>query len=144
MLARGAAAEILPGNEDLGILVFRLVQNEIGQGSALVVITDIVKRADAQPRAPDGFQELLRDDDVGIDIDHLQRRGGGLQCRKWLHFISSLIVCEAARFVLVAVSGSAQQFQDRVLALQLTLFAVPSTNHIWPFAFFAACVTREQ
>src|SRR5258708_8648189 len=100
VLARGAAAEILARKQNLRALVARLVQDEIGiwlpsgrlhSWLAMIQITPGVEKIDAEPRAPDGFQELLRDDGVGVDVGAIQRRNQAFHLGEFLHryFFSS-------------------------------------------------------
>src|SRR6266851_616504 len=87
MLAARAAAEIGPGDDDLGVLVGRLVEDEI----LLLAVrrpAHFVEEAFLQAGALDGLQEVLGDDHVGVDIDHRQRCGDAAQRREFFHGIA--------------------------------------------------------
>ena len=73
VLARAAAAEVLTRDDDLGLAVGGLVQDEVRVLGAVLIITHFLEQVLAQASAVDCFQELLGDDHVGIDID--QRHG---------------------------------------------------------------------
>ncbi len=75
MFAAGAAAEVAPANDDAGTLVAGLVQREIVAQASIVIAPDIVKHALGQPLSIDPFEELLRHDDVSVDVRHCQRHG---------------------------------------------------------------------
>jgi hypothetical protein len=85
VLARGAAAEIVAGDEDLGLAIGRLVQHEIGVLRAVLLVAHLGEQRGAQPGALDRLQVLLGDDHVGVDIDHLQRGGRRGQRGEGLH-----------------------------------------------------------
>src|SRR5580658_3083617 len=85
VLARGAAAEIVVGDQDFRLAIGRLVEHEIRVLAAVVAITLFREQALAQPGALDGFQILLGDDHVGVDIDHFQRRRDAFQHGELLH-----------------------------------------------------------
>ena len=68
MLPRGAAAEVAPGDEDLGALVLGAAQLEQG------ILHPVVEQELAVPRALDPLQELLRDDLVGVDVGPVEHR----------------------------------------------------------------------
>src|SRR6266446_3005743 len=75
VLARRAAAEIRARDEDLRVSVCRLVEHEVGILGAVRLRALLEKQRGAEPGAFDGFQELLGDDHVGIDVDHRKRCG---------------------------------------------------------------------
>src|SRR5436190_14291019 len=74
MLARGAAAEIVVRHENLGITIGRLVEHKVRVLAAVVVVALLGEQALAKSGALDGLQIIFRDDHIGVDIDHLQRR----------------------------------------------------------------------
>src|ERR1700730_6643533 len=87
VLAARAAAEIGAGDDDLGVLVGRLVEDEI----LLLAVrrpAHFVEQAFLQAGALDGLQEVLGDDHVGVDIDHRQGCGDAAQRREFFHGIS--------------------------------------------------------
>src|SRR5882757_3270870 len=87
VLAARAAAEIGAGDDDLGVLVGRLVEDEI----LLLAVrrpAHFVEQAFLQAGALDGLQEVLGDDHVGVDIDHRQGGGDAAQRREFFHGIS--------------------------------------------------------
>src|SRR6266446_592685 len=75
VLARRAAAEIRARDEDLRVSVCRLVEHKVGILGAVRLRALLEKQRGAEPGAFDGFQELLGDDHVGIDVDHRKRCG---------------------------------------------------------------------
>jgi hypothetical protein len=62
-----------------------LVQDEIGDLVAVVVIAHLVEQVLAEARALDRLQELLGDDHVGIDIDQGQGRGNAGELGELVH-----------------------------------------------------------
>jgi len=62
------------------------VQHEIRLLRALGREAQVVEQVFAKAGALDGFQELLRDDRIGIDIDHVERCGGAGELVEFLHF----------------------------------------------------------
>jgi hypothetical protein len=85
VLARRAAAEIVAGDQDFGFAVGGLVEHEIRVLAAVVAIALLGEQAGAQPGALDGFEILLGDDHVGVDIDHLQRRCDAFERGELVH-----------------------------------------------------------
>src|ERR1700733_12750617 len=85
MLAARTAAEIVAGNQHLGVAVARLVEDEIGILAAVVVVALLREQSLAKAGALDGLQILLRDDHVGIYIDDLQRRRDAFQRGELFH-----------------------------------------------------------
>ena len=77
VLARRAAAEIVAGDEDLGVAVGRLVEHEIRVLRAVVAVAHLGEQPLAEAGPLDRLQILLRDDHVGVDIDDRQRRRDG-------------------------------------------------------------------
>ena len=74
MLARGAAAEIVAGDQNLRLAIGRLVEHEIGVLAAVGAL--------------DRLQILLGDDHVGVDVDHLQRRSDAFEHGELFHVLS--------------------------------------------------------
>ncbi len=89
MFARGPAAEIVARDEDLRLAVVRLVQHEIGDLVAVIIIAHLVKQVHAKARALDRLQELLGDDHVGVDIDQRHRRRDAGEFCELFHYIIS-------------------------------------------------------
>src|SRR4249919_812064 len=85
MLARGAAAEIVVGHENPGLAVGGLVEDEIGVFAAVIAIALLRKKSRGEPRTLDGFEVLLGNDHVGIDVDHAQRRGHAIESGEFFH-----------------------------------------------------------
>ncbi len=85
MFAGGATAEIFAGDQNAGAAIGSLVQNEVGFFRPVLVITDIVEGMYPQSGALYGFQELLGNDDVGVDIDHAEGRGNAAELYKLFH-----------------------------------------------------------
>src|SRR5690348_6230020 len=72
MFARGAATEVVTSQKNRGTLIARLVQKERWIGRAVLLFPPIKEEAFAKPRPLDGFQKLLRDDLIRIDVDAIQ------------------------------------------------------------------------
>ena len=86
VLAARAAAEIVAGDQDLGIAVGGLVEDEIRILAAVVIVAPFREQSLAEAGALDGLQVLLGDHHVGVDIDDLQRRRDAFQRGELLHF----------------------------------------------------------
>ena len=85
VLARGAAAEVVVGDDDLGLAVGRLVEHEIRVLAAVVLVAQLREQALGEPGALERLQVLLGDDHVGVDIDDPQRRGDAFQLVEFFH-----------------------------------------------------------
>ena len=70
VLTAGPAAEVFPGDQDLRLAVSRLVEHEIRLLAAVLVIADFREQRFAQTRADNGLEVVLRDDLIGVDVDH--------------------------------------------------------------------------
>src|SRR5205823_2703847 len=88
---------------NLRLAVGRLVEHEIRILAAVGVVAHLGEQALAEPGALDGLEILLGDDAVGVDVDHLQRRGDAFEhgelfhggsCGSWGHAFSAN-VCRA-------------------------------------------------
>ena len=75
MLARGAAAEVAPGDEDGRATVARLVQDERRVGRAVGVVAPVVEEELTEARSLDALEELLRDDLVCVNVRAFERNG---------------------------------------------------------------------
>ena len=89
MLAARAAAEIVAGDQHLGVAIGRLVEDEVRIFAAVVLVALLREQALAEAGALDGLQILLRDDHVGVDIDDLQRRRDAFQRGELVHLCTS-------------------------------------------------------
>jgi spore maturation protein CgeB len=85
MLARGAAAEIVACDENLRAGIGRLIERKVGVGRAVRPPRDLGEEPFAEAGALDRLQVVLRDDHVGVDVDHREGRCDGGQCRERLH-----------------------------------------------------------
>src|SRR4051794_4600929 len=85
VLAARATAEIIAGNQDFRVAIGRLVEDEIRVFAAVILVALFRKQSLAEPGALDGFQVLLGDHHVGIDIDDLQRRRDTFQRGELVH-----------------------------------------------------------
>src|SRR3984885_15446826 len=85
MLAARTAAEIVAGNQHLGVAIGGLVEDEIGVLAAVVVVTLLREQSLAKAGPLDGLQILLGNYHVGIDIDDLQRCRNALQRGELFH-----------------------------------------------------------
>ena len=74
VLARGAAAEVLAGDQDLRVAVGLAVEHELRPLAAVVVEAQRLEQVDAEPGALDRLEVARRDDLVGVDVDQRQRR----------------------------------------------------------------------
>src|SRR6185437_12420574 len=85
VLARATAAEILAGDQDLGIAIGRLVEDEVGILRAVRPVAQLVEQHLAEAGALDRLQMLLRNDLVSVDVDHRQRCGDAVQRGELVH-----------------------------------------------------------
>src|SRR6185312_6538578 len=85
VLARATAAEILAGDQDLGIAIGRLVEDEVGILRAVRPVAQLVEQHLAEAGALDRLQMLLRNDLVSVDVDHRHRRGDAVQRGELVH-----------------------------------------------------------
>ena len=73
VLTAGATAEVLIGDQNLGIAISVLVQDELRDFSLPSGVKRISSnRCLPRPGALDGLQILFGDDHVGVDVDHGQ------------------------------------------------------------------------
>src|SRR5665213_1038389 len=89
VFAARAAAEIIAGDQDLGVAVGRLVEDEVRIFAAVILVALFREQPLAKAGALDGLQVLLGDHHVGIDIDDLQRRRDALQRGELVHLCTS-------------------------------------------------------
>ncbi|MNL50798.1 hypothetical protein D3C87_1738420 [compost metagenome] len=75
MLTRGAAAEVVAGDQDLGVLVGGLVEHEVRVDRAVLVVARFCEKSGAEAGALDRLQVILRNDHVRVDVD--DGEGGG-------------------------------------------------------------------
>jgi len=76
------------------VAILRLVEHEIGILAAVLVVAHLVEQRLAQSRTPDGLQELLGNDHVGVDVGDRQRRRDTGQSGELFHdFGVSSILC---------------------------------------------------
>src|SRR6202035_2220205 len=99
VLAARAAAEIVAGNQGLGVAVGRLVEDEIRVLATVVLVALFREQPLAKAGALDGLQILLGDDHVGVDIDDLQRRRDAFQRGEFFHRSHFLVGIDEKRFV---------------------------------------------
>src|SRR4051794_16476130 len=92
VLARRAAAEVAPGEQDAALLV---VQLEVG------ILAPVEEEELAEAGALDPLQELLRDDLVGVDVVALEHDGGRRDGLEALHAFAKW----PARAVAAAIDG---------------------------------------
>ena len=89
VLAARPAAEILGADQDLGIAVGRLVQDEIRVLRPVRAKADFLEQPLRQPGALDRLQIDRRKDLVGVEIVDRQRRSDAGQLGKFVHVCSS-------------------------------------------------------
>src|SRR5438105_4784517 len=80
MLARGAAAEILPGEQDRRVAISRLVQHELR-----VLLPPVGEEALAEAGLLDGREVLLGNDLVRVDIRSIERRHQSIEHGELFH-----------------------------------------------------------
>ena len=85
MLARRAAAEVAPGDEDGRASVARLVQDERGVGRAVRRVAPVVEEELAEARPLHALEELLRDDLIRVNVRAVERGRDAGVCAKWKH-----------------------------------------------------------
>jgi len=85
VFAARTAAEIVARDQNFGVAIGRLVENEIRVLAAVIVVALFREQPLAKAGALDGFEILLGDDHVGIDIDDLQRRRDAFQRGELVH-----------------------------------------------------------
>ena len=74
MFTRGSAAKVFARHDNFRMAIGGLVQNEVRNFRAIQIVTHFVEQVLAKSGAGDGFQELLGNDHVSVDID--QWHGG--------------------------------------------------------------------
>src|SRR5205085_12524360 len=75
VLARRAAAEVTPGDEDGRATVARLVKDERRVGRAVRVVAPVVEEELTEARSLDALEELLRDDLIRVNVRAFKRHG---------------------------------------------------------------------
>src|SRR5271168_1473614 len=89
MLARGSAAEIPAGDQDLRAARLGPIQNEIRVRAAVAAVTPIGKQLLAQSFLGGRGEEARGNDLVGVDIAGRDDHGFGANALHGLHYISS-------------------------------------------------------
>jgi hypothetical protein len=74
VLARGAASEVVPGQQNSRTIISRLVEKKVRIECAILFLPPVIKQAFSQSRASDRLQKLLWDDLVSVHIQAIQRR----------------------------------------------------------------------
>src|SRR5438876_2161445 len=82
---RGAAAEVVRGDEDLRLPERRLVEDEISVLGAVGIEADVVEEELPVARLPRLAEEARGDDAVGIDVGKIHGHGRGGESGEWLH-----------------------------------------------------------
>src|SRR5262245_41717308 len=85
MFARGAASEIVAGDQNPGFTISRLVEHELLVLGAVSIEALLRKQPLAETGALDGLEVLLGDDHVGVDIDHTQGRRDAFEPGEFFH-----------------------------------------------------------
>ena len=120
--ARGSN-EIITGHQDPGIAIGRLVEDEVRVLAAVVLVALFREQSLAEAGALDGFEVLLRNDHVGVDIDDLQRRRDAFQRGELVHgsifMARSMLRSDGCRTALQLASLEASELQE-ASKLQLT------------------------
>ena len=73
MLARRAAPEVAPGDEDRSRLVSSWLSTKSGRGGPVGVAAPVVEEELAVAVSLDALEELLGDDLVGVDVGAVER-----------------------------------------------------------------------
>ena len=98
MLARRAAAEIMPREQDLGPGIAWIIEHEVRVQRparavlprlAVVQIAPFIEQVRAEAGALNRLQELLWDDRIGIDIGAIERHDPAAKGLEWLHHANS-------------------------------------------------------
>src|SRR6266581_638533 len=113
VLARRAAAEVVPRHQNLRRGGLRPVEHEVRARRAVLRVAPVGEQMPAQPRLPGDLQEARRNDDVRVDVvdrqDDVARRDGA----DWLHAHSGIIsrasAIRPATALAAAVSGLARK-----------------------------------
>ena len=74
MLPGGTAAEIVAGHQDFGVTVVRLIEHEIGVGTAVLIVPPRGEQDVLVPGTLNALEVDRRDNDVGVDIHPVQGR----------------------------------------------------------------------
>jgi hypothetical protein len=85
VFSRGAATEVRPSQKDRCISERFSIEDEIWVFTALRVEAPIVKEEVAEARPLDPFEELLRNNGVGVDVDSVQRSDQAFMADERLH-----------------------------------------------------------
>ena len=75
----------LPRHQNLRVAIGRLIEHKILNLTAIIAIEHFIEQVIAEPRTLDGFQKLLGNNHILVDIDHIQRRGHGIELGKFFH-----------------------------------------------------------
>src|SRR5207245_1911470 len=107
-LARGAAAEVLGGDDDPGSAVRRLVQDEVGPLGAVATEAHVVKQeARVLGNAPVLAEEARRDHAIGVDVREIDRHADGGDARKRFHVYAPRVRTSVSRPVTAAAAAIA-------------------------------------
>ena len=85
VFAAGAAAEVRASEKDGGAFVTREIEDELGIGFLAGEIAPVVEEDAAEAFAGEGFEELLGDHLVGVDIDAIERHDEAVMGGEGLH-----------------------------------------------------------
>ena len=93
VLAGRAATEIIAGDQHFGFAVGGFIQHEIRVLGPIIVVAHLGKERDAEASTLDGFEILLGDNHVGVDIDLRQRRGNAVEFVEFFHDLGPFVCC---------------------------------------------------
>ena len=91
MLPRRAGTEVSASDDDLGVLVTSLVQDEVGVRSPVVVVSPVEEQEFTESGALHPLEKLLGDDLVRIDIDAVHGQNHAGQLAEGFHEVVSSV-----------------------------------------------------
>ena len=85
MLAARSTAEIIAADNHRRRTIGALVKHEIRLLGAVLGVAHLVEQVLAETGALDGFEEVLRDDHICVDVDHVHRRRDAAMLGELIH-----------------------------------------------------------
>ena len=84
MFTRRATTEVVTSHENLGLAIGFFVEDEFRQLNAILGVTHFIEQGFAETGSQNGFQELLGNDHVGVDVDDVE---GGCNTGEGFEFL---------------------------------------------------------
>src|SRR5205085_1067707 len=119
MLARRAAAEVAPGDENRRTRVARLIQDERRIKRAITCVAPIVEQKLAEACALDALQELFRDNLIRVNVRPLKRRDESGVDAKGLHGSTCKVQGAKGKRQSLAFKVAGSRFNSKTLNLEL-------------------------